>query len=198
LGEDPAHIHVVGAPGLDDLPVFDEPRTDEILVCMHPVSTREEEQNRVAIGSVAEAVKGRKVFWLMPNDDPGGIQMRNMGESLGAVKRLPRREYLRKLATCACAVGNSSSFLIEAPFYGTPVVLVGERQAGRELAGCVHPWPWDNETLPEAIARVQRPEFMEYAAKFVTPYGPGASERIVKILEDLDLSTLDMQKSWHD
>jgi hypothetical protein len=36
------------------------------------------------------------------------------------------------LGRTACAVGNSSSFVRDAGYFGTPVVLVGDRQDGRE------------------------------------------------------------------
>jgi UDP-N-acetylglucosamine 2-epimerase len=36
------------------------------------------------------------------------------------------------LANTACAIGNSSSFVRDAGYFGTPVVLVGNRQDGRE------------------------------------------------------------------
>jgi UDP-N-acetylglucosamine 2-epimerase len=36
------------------------------------------------------------------------------------------------LANTACAAGNSSSFVRDAGYFGTPVVLVGKRQDGRE------------------------------------------------------------------
>jgi UDP-N-acetylglucosamine 2-epimerase len=37
----------------------------------------------------------------------------------------------------ACLVGNSSSFIRDASFLGTPVVLVGSRQNGRERSRSV-------------------------------------------------------------
>lgn len=40
--------------------------------------------------------------------------------------------YMQALASAACCVGNSSSFVRDAGFFGTPVVLVGDRQEGRE------------------------------------------------------------------
>ena len=45
---------------------------------------------------------------------------------------LTPENYLKVLATTACAVGNSSSFVRDAGYFGTPVVLVGNRQNGRE------------------------------------------------------------------
>ena len=45
---------------------------------------------------------------------------------------LPPEEYLKLLANAACAVGNSRSFVRDASYFGTPVVLAGHRQEGRE------------------------------------------------------------------
>ena len=39
----------------------------------------------------------------------------------------------------SCAIGNSSSFVRDASFFGTPVVLVGDRQDGREIDTHVTP-----------------------------------------------------------
>ena len=38
---------------------------------------------------------------------------------------LSPENYLKVLANASCAVGNSSSFVRDASFFGTPVVLVG-------------------------------------------------------------------------
>jgi len=51
---------------------------------------------------------------------------------LRTLTNLTPENYLKVLANAACAVGNSSSFVRDAGFLGTPVVLVGNRQDGRE------------------------------------------------------------------
>src|SRR5204862_4126808 len=51
---------------------------------------------------------------------------------LRTLTNLTPENYLRVLANAACAVGNSSSFVRDAGYFGTPVVLVGNRQDGRE------------------------------------------------------------------
>ncbi len=47
---------------------------------------------------------------------------------LRTLTNLAPEHYLKVLANAACAVGNSSSFVRDASFFGTPVVLVGNRQ----------------------------------------------------------------------
>ena len=56
----------------------------------------------------------------------------NRDYPLHAYKNLEPEIYIPILAMAACAVGNSSSFVREASYLGTPIVLVGSRQDGRE------------------------------------------------------------------
>jgi UDP-N-acetylglucosamine 2-epimerase len=78
---------------------------------------------------------------LWPNIDAGSEQIskairvfRDQAAPtwLRTITNLMPEEYLAVLSQAACAVGNSSSFVRDAGYFGTPVVLVGERQEGRE------------------------------------------------------------------
>jgi UDP-N-acetylglucosamine 2-epimerase len=60
-------------------------------------------------------------------------------------------DYLKVLANASCAVGNSSSFVRDASYFGTPVVLVGDRQAGRERGAHVTPVRPVQEEISRAI-----------------------------------------------
>jgi UDP-N-acetylglucosamine 2-epimerase len=51
---------------------------------------------------------------------------------LRMLTNLEPEDYLKVLSRTACAVGNSSSFVRDAGYFGTPTVLVGSRQSGRE------------------------------------------------------------------
>jgi len=57
------------------------------------------------------------------------------------------------LATTACAVGNSSSFVRDAGYFGTPVVLVGNRQSGRETDEHAIRVPVEKEAITTAVKR---------------------------------------------
>ena len=50
-----------------------------------------------------------------------------------------------------CAVGNSSSFIREASFLGTPSVIVGDRQEGREHGGNVMLADYDTEEIARCL-----------------------------------------------
>ena len=110
---------------------------------------------------------------------------------LRTLTNLSPENYLKVLANTACAVGNSSSFVRDAGYFGTPVVLVGNRQEGREHD--VHVTP----TLPVAdeIEAAVRRQLAHGRYAPSTLYGDGhVSERIAEALVRL---TPYVQKRLH-
>jgi UDP-N-acetylglucosamine 2-epimerase (non-hydrolysing)/GDP/UDP-N,N'-diacetylbacillosamine 2-epimerase (hydrolysing) len=85
--------------------------------------------------------------------------------------------------------GNSSSGIIEAPFFGVPVVNIGSRQAGRLRADNVIDVRYDREAIRAAIVCALTDEsFIARARATKNPYGDGhAGERIVEIITRLEL-----------
>lgn len=132
------------------------------------------------------------VVW--PNNDPGcrGI-MRAWEDQQGQpgtvfVHDLPRSAFLGLLRDAAVLVGNSSSGIIEAGSFGTPVIDVGPRQAGRERGENVTTVPFRRAEIRAALERVWsdgRPR--RYPKK--NPYGKGdTARRIARILATAKLS----------
>lgn len=115
-----------------------------MLVVFHPVTTHFGDGGE-AVGELLTACDeiGRQVVWLWPNIDAGSDKVsaaiRRFREShqptwLRLVKNFTPDDYLRVLGNASCAIGNSSSFVRDSSFFGTPVVLVGDRQESRECA----------------------------------------------------------------
>lgn len=126
--------------GVGDVMDWDKPY---VLMIQHPVTTSYGDgtfQVQQTLNALEQLTGYRKVV-LWPNVDAGsddvakGIRLfREQGRSrdFHFYKNFSPEDYARVLANAACAVGNSSSFLREGAFLGTPVVLVGDRQKGRE------------------------------------------------------------------
>lgn len=115
-----------------------------LLVVFHPVTTQfgEEFDETTSLLNALDYLRLPTV-WLWPNIDAGSDnvskRIRSFREHndafwLRLIKNFNPEDYLKVLANAACAVGNSSSFVRDASFLGTPVVLVGNRQNGREKA----------------------------------------------------------------
>jgi UDP-N-acetylglucosamine 2-epimerase len=95
---------------------------------------------------------------------------------------LTPENYLTVLAGTACAVGNSSSFVRDAGYFGTPVVLVGNRQNGRETDEHVTRVPVEMDAI---VATIQKQlDHGRYPPS--TLYGDGhVAERIAAAIDKL-------------
>ncbi len=134
--------------------------TGPLLCMMHPTTDEdldERGQMDAVLKSLAAVPHGAEVFW--PNVDPRSDQihksirtfLKKPKDWLSTFKNLPPQEYLRKLANTRCAVGNSSSFCRDSVVFGTPVVLVGNRQRGRETGENVLHVPCESSAIIEAV-----------------------------------------------
>lgn len=178
LGEAPDTIHVVGAPGLDNLHRPDLPdraaleadlgrtlRPPVVIVTVHP-ATLDADPSAV-VGPVAAGMRRVPATYVvtLPNADPGNERVRDVLRGVAAeaggvtVEALGERRYWGLLRVADAMLGNSSSGLIEAPAARLPVVDVGDRQAGRvRPANVVHVRP-DDDAVAAALARVLAPAF---------------------------------------
>jgi GDP/UDP-N,N'-diacetylbacillosamine 2-epimerase (hydrolysing) len=216
MGEDPARVYVVGAPGLDYLRrVEPVARTDLeadleldlskplLLMTQHPVTTEVEEaaaQMRMTLEAVKEA--GVQTVASYPNADSGGramIQVLEEYRSLSFMRirqSLGQRRYASLLRYASAMVGNSSSGIIEAPFFGLPVVNIGSRQEGRQRAENVLDVPYDRTAIVQAIQTALHDEaWIQRARHCTNPYGDGrAGERIAQALAQIPLDRGFLQK----
>ncbi len=172
------------------------PRIDldaPFLLCLfHPVTTEfqgAEQQMKEVLAALKDT--GEQIVLIWPNIDAGadGISQsirifreHNPDVRLHAYKNFPPQQYIPLLARAACLVGNSSSFVRDASFLGTPVVLVGSRQDGREFSSAVK----RVEPLREEILSAIRGQVEHGPYDPSDLYGaPGVSRRIVESLVDL-------------
>ncbi len=211
LGERPDFVHVVGAPGLDDLYAIahdtsaaPRPRRDA-LVIQHAYGRPPAAEQRV-MTSILRAVRhcGLSAVAVYPNSDRGhtgivqALRARachpNGRPTLRVVKSLDRDRFLRMLINARVLIGNSSSGIIEAPAVGTPVVNVGPRQAGRLRARAAvldarETFADIRQNLQNALQ--QRPKNMPS-----TPYGDGsAGRRIARIIASTPLTSVLRRKA---
>jgi UDP-N-acetylglucosamine 2-epimerase (non-hydrolysing)/GDP/UDP-N,N'-diacetylbacillosamine 2-epimerase (hydrolysing) len=209
LGERPEHVHVVGAPGLDYLSRFEPIADDElqaevgvdlsspfVLFTQHPVTTEmSDAAAHMEMSLNALELAGVQVVATYPNADAGGRAMIQVLERwrdrawLHIFPSLGQRRFASLLKKAAAMVGNSSSGIIEAPFFGVPVVNIGSRQAGRLRAENVLDVEDDQEAVRSAIVcALSDEDFKTRARSARNPYGDGrAGERIVEVLDSVEL-----------
>ncbi|MGM0405316.1 MAG: UDP-N-acetylglucosamine 2-epimerase [Thermoplasmatota archaeon] len=216
MGEDPEHIHIVGAPGLDSVLNEDLISEDELekkyeidlsepllMVVQHPV-TMEVEEAGEQIKKTLEVIKGLKqqTILVYPNADAGGRKMIDEIKKfedlsfISTYKSIPRKDYLSLLRNSDVLVGNSSSGIIEAPSFSLPVVNIGTRQRGRERATNVIDVGYDKKEIRKAIERCLNDENFKKEIKDINnPYGDGeTAERVTDILSVVEIDDKLLQK----
>ncbi|MGE0821938.1 MAG: UDP-N-acetylglucosamine 2-epimerase [Candidatus Binatia bacterium] len=209
MGESPHTVLTIGCPSSDIAFGLDRTLLPEVinsrgsgavidvdkpflLVLFHPTTT-EYGGERAQMEAVLEGLQhvGVQTILLWPNIDAGADHIskavrvfRDQRDStwLRALTNLSPEQYLRVLANTACAVGNSSSFVRDASYFGTPIVLVGQRQEGREAGEHVVRVPPIADEVAKAIHSQLAHGF--YTAS--TLYGDGnVANRIAAALAQL-------------
>ena len=118
-----------------------------LLVLFHPVTTEfggSAAQTEQLLAALKQS--GKQTILIWPNIDAGsdgvskairGFRELNRDVPLHCYKNFEPERYIPLINDAACLIGNSSSFIRDASFLGTPVVLVGSRQDGRERSDAV-------------------------------------------------------------
>lgn len=219
MGESAARVHTVGEPNLDVILNLDPVPWPElaseleldaaapvVLATQHPVTTeadRSGAQVRETLAALDEI--GIQTVFTYPNTDAGYeaivtelASWQHRGE-LKVVPHLGSRKYLSLMRHAAVLVGNSSSGIIEAASFRTPVVNVGTRQHGRTRACNVIDAGYERREIREAMERALYDEVFRGALCGCTnPYGDGrCAERTVGILSRLQLGAAFTAK-WLD
>lgn len=203
LGEPPERVFVTGAPSLDRVvdttPASEEtllrlfgfaPQRPIALVTYHPPTVGEPDPGGAADAVLEAAARTTgAVLVTHPGLDTG------REEVLEAVGRAARAhahvvdvqslgaDYMPVLAAADVVVGNSSSGILEAATFGTPVVNVGDRQLGRLSGENVVDVTSEQPAIENAIRRCLEPGFRERAARALNIYGDGnAASRVVDVV----------------
>lgn len=210
MGERPDTILAVGCPSSDLALSLDtrltkdvlmssgngariDPNRPFLLAVFHPTTTEygtERRQMQQFLQALDQLQMASVLLW--PNIDAGADHIskairvfRNQRNPawLRTMTNLEPEDYLKVLASASCAAGNSSSFVRDAGFFGTPVVLVGGRQDGREMDRHVTRVSPVSSEIATAIRR--QLAHGRYAVS--TLYGDGqVAERIAKALARLE------------
>lgn len=216
MGEDPKTVFLTGSPSIDEISANKiisrknlEKRYpfkfngDEILLLQHSVTTQSELSKKQIQSTLKAIVKTKKpTIAIAPNSDAGSRAifhyLKLYSKKYSFIKlypSVPRTDYLGLIKYCGVLVGNSSSGMIDASYFNTPVVNIGIRQEGRERGKNVIDVPEMNAgAIYHAILRAFS---MKKTKTFVNEYiyGDGsASKKIVQYLEKINLNKDLIQK----
>lgn len=220
LGEQPENVFQVGGLGIDNivkLNLLERKDFEEsidiklglknLLITFHPVTLEENtsEKQMTELLNALSRLKDTHLIFTMPNADTDGrIIFRLIKEFVAnhlnakVFTSLGQLRYLSCINHVDGVVGNSSSGLAEVPSFKKGTINIGDRQRGRIKAESVIDCEPTTESISNAIKKLYSTDFQETLKTVVNPYGTGgASEAIVKILEDISLDNI-LKKKFYD
>ena len=212
MGEDRWRIHRAGSPGIDGIKLIaaspaklarEFPGLKQFaLVVLHPMDADDSlEFRRAAMISNAIRKAGiSRAVVIYPNNDPGSRGIIRKWASLSGDPRftvrpdVPRDIFLGLLCDAVVLVGNSSSGIIEAASFHTPVIDIGDRQLGRERCGDVHSVPYQADAIARAIGQIWNNGHPR-RGKCSNPYSGGnAGSTIAQTLADAKINAKLLRK----
>lgn len=218
MGEQPAHVHNVGAIGLDNiigLPLMSREELEDSLgivfkkynyqVTFHPETLADissEKQFDILLQAIRQQKDSYFIF-TKANADTNGRVINQMIDQFvaenntisSAYSSLGSLRFLSTVKICDAIVGNSSSGIIEAPSLGTATINIGNRQGGRTQANSVVNCQVDLAEILAAFQRITDCNFKKSLQHMQNPYGQGGTAtKIVQALSQVDFKDLKIKK----
>lgn len=220
LGENPKNVYVVGGLGVDSISKTNLLKKSELekkfnfkfkktnfMVNFHP-ETLNRNLAKKQIEELLSAVGGLKntgLIFTMPGPDLENeivvklikkftLEHKNayFFKSLGQVN------YFSFLDQIDGMIGNSSSGLLEMPYFKKGTINIGTRQSGRMLSKSVINIKIKKSKIIQAVKKLLSNNFQKNIRNNINSYGnPGASDKIIKILKRIKVKKI-INKKFFD
>lgn len=220
LGEHPERVFNVGAIGLDSMKNLMVLSKDEfeqsinfklgknnVLITFHPVTLENQsaQEQFEAILNVLNSLKETHFIFTHANSDKDGRVINQMIEQFVdqnqdravAFKSMGHLRYLSALKYMDVVLGNSSSGIIEVPYFNIPTINVGDRQKGRILSESVIQAEPTIEAISFAYEKAVDISFKTHIKNQEQLYGSGnAVEKILDVLRNQNV--INLKKTFYD
>lgn len=220
LGENPKKTFVVGGLGVDSLKKTNllsrkdlekkfniKFKKNNYLVCFHPETSKKNSPKR-QINEILSALKKIKetcIFFTMPGADLGNSliekeikKFTSLNKNCFFYKSLGQVNYFSFLNQMNAIIGNSSSGILEMPYFRKATINLGDRQLGRLHSKSIINIPIRRKDILNSLKKIYSPSFKSMIKKEKSPYGNGgASVRIVEILKKIKTDNLFQKKFYN-
>lgn len=213
LGENPKNVHVVGGLGIDSISKTNLLKKNELerkfkfkfnkknlLINFHP-ETLSNNLVKKQINELLLALpksKNISLFFTMPGADVDNEviikkikKFTSSNKNTFFFKSLGYVNYFSFLKNIDGMIGNSSSGLLEMPYFEKGTVNIGSRQTGRLISKSVINVKINKKNIAYAIKKILSESFQKNIKNNINPYGkPGATKKIIKILKKKNMAKI--------
>lgn len=221
LGENPGRVFNVGAVGIDNIKktkLLSKSELEEslnfkfgqlnFLITYHPVTLSEENSEVLMreLLTALDAYPDAKIIFTKPNADTDGRMIGKMidkfaqsnKERIHVSTSLGQLRYLSTIQHVDVVIGNSSSGIIEVPYFYKPTVNIGPRQKGRLSGISVINCNENSCDIVNAINKALSTEFNKNIQGMNMLFGNGdAALKIKETLKAVDISDV-VKKEFYD
>ncbi len=217
MGEMPNNIFIIGSPDVDLMSSRYIPNLNIAkkrykikynsfaILLFHPVVSKQKKNNLKKNTSILiNAIKNSKFNYIVvfPNNDSGSNIILNAYKILKNKKNIKifpslRFEYyLSLLKASNFIIGNSSSGVREAPYYGTPTINIGNRQNKRSSSKSIINVDFKKNEIEKLIKKFKE---RKITFKKQKEFGDGkADKKFVNIISKKSFWKIDNQKYFKD
>jgi len=203
LGENPKNVYNVGALGIDNIKKLKLLSKNELenslsfnldkpylVVTFHPVTleTNSAEKQITELLAALDQFSDYNIIFTKPNADNEGriiINMLNeyckknpnrtaLFESLGNLR------YLSALKYSEMMIGNSSSGILEMPYFNKPTINIGDRQKGRIFSKSIIQCEPKRQNIIKSIGDGLSQDFKQNCYNVEKIYGDGNTAKKIK------------------
>ena len=198
-------IHLVGSSAVDNIVNYLktpraltnlDPRLERgsyVLMTYHPQTVGSFDVPAAMDFSIRTIIeKGKRVLVTYPNNDDGSEAILDVinrwkgNEHVIVIPNLGIKNYHAAIDNCLFVIGNSSSGMIEVPYFDRFTVNVGQRQSGRNAPQSVINTGSDIELLQSTICDIIDGKISVPEQEYI--YGRGNSiAEIIRILKSVKL-----------
>jgi UDP-N-acetylglucosamine 2-epimerase (hydrolysing) len=213
MGELSENIFITGSPDVDlilskELPTLEETKSrydinfkSYALALYHPVTT-DIKNIKKNTNNFIKALKlsNEKYILVFPNNDLGSEYIikqykKIKNKNIKIFPSLRFESYLTLLKNTKFIIGNSSSGIMEAPYFGIPTINIGDRQNNRAKLKSIFNCGYDSSLILKIINKFKNKKL--YKAQFY--FGSGNSNRkIMNILKSKSIWKIKNQKQFRD
>ena len=217
MGEQEWRIFNVGALGIDNIvknkkipksDLFKQLKLDKnkqtVLMTYHPVTLEYKISPLEQIKNVFNALSkfdfqiivtgpnvdvDRDIIMSFINDQTKENKNIHYFDSIGVIR------YHSLIPYCEFVIGNSSSGILEVPFFKKPTINIGDRQKGRLQHTSIINTEYSEKAIISGINKALSKNFRESIKNMEYKFGDGhTAERIVKILKNINIDEKLMRK----
>lgn len=221
MGEEHWRVTVTGSPALDNLFRTERQSKEQvqeslgiqfveplILGAFDPVTLeyKDTPQHVEAMLNVLRKHQGTTIMTYPEADTSGRIVINAIQEFAAedpdrrvVAKRMGTSMYYSLLSAASAMIGNSSSALIDAPFFKLPVVNIGNKQNGRVKADNVIDCGYSGPEIEAALQKALSEQYRGSLKNMKHPYGIGkAAQTIVDVISAIPLDQKLLVKKFQD